>query len=257
MRFGQVARLWDKIYEPGSAEWKEYLKAHLKLGTVFDPTMTAYAASRDVMRMRNADWHDKYTLPSLMDFYAPSRVNHGSYYYDWTTHDEVAWRNFYQVWFRLLNDYKKMGGRVTASSDAGFIYNTYGFGFIHELELLQEAGFHPLEVIQTATMNPALTLHEPKGKLIEFGVVREGLLADLVILDQNPLENLKVLYGTGAVRLNDKTGKAERVGGVKYTIKDGIVYDARKLLADVAKMVEKQKQERMKTAAAGQTGQQP
>ena len=43
-----------------------------------------------------------------------------------------------------------MGGRVTASSDAGFIYNTYGFGYIHEMELLQEAGFHPLEVIQAA-----------------------------------------------------------------------------------------------------------
>jgi imidazolonepropionase-like amidohydrolase len=97
-------------------------------------------------------------------------------------------------------------------------------------------------------------LHEPKGKEIEFGVVREGLLADLVIVDQNPLENLKVLYGTGAVKLNDKTGKAERVGGIKYTIKDGIVYDAKKLLADVAKMVEKQKQERAKTTTAGQSG---
>jgi imidazolonepropionase-like amidohydrolase len=255
MRFGQVARLWDKIYEPGSTEWKEYLKAHLKLGTTFDPTMTAYAASRDVMRMRNADWHDKYTLPSLMDFYYPSRSNHGSYYYYWTSWDEIAWRNFYQVWFRLLNDYKKMGGRVTASSDAGFIYNTYGFGYIHELELLQEAGFHPLEVFQAATMNPALTLHEPKGKPIEFGVVRVGLLADLVIVDQNPLENLKVLYGVGAVKLDDKTGKAERIGGIKWTIKDGIVYDAKKLLADVARMVERQKQERLKTAATGQGAQ--
>ena len=67
------------------------------------------------------------------------------------------------------------------------------------------------------------------------------MLADMVIVDQNPLQNLKVLYGTGALRLNDKTGKAERVGGIKYTIKDGIVYDAKKLLADVAAMVEKQK----------------
>jgi hypothetical protein len=66
----------------------------------------------------------------------------------------------------------------------------------------------------------------------------------MVVVDQNPLENLKVLYGTGAVRLNDKTGKAERVGGIKYTIKDGIVYDAKQLLADVAAMVEKQKRER-------------
>jgi imidazolonepropionase-like amidohydrolase len=37
MRFGQVARLWDKIYPPGSPEWKAYLEEHLKLGTTFDP----------------------------------------------------------------------------------------------------------------------------------------------------------------------------------------------------------------------------
>src|SRR5512134_1148137 len=93
-------------------------------------------------------------------------------------------------------------------------------------------------------MNGALTLHEPKGKEIDFGVVRAGLLADMVIVDQNPLANLKVLYGTGALKLNDTTGRPEQVGGIKYTIKDGIVYDAKKLLADVAAMVEKQKRER-------------
>ena len=244
MRFGQVARLWDKIYEPGTPEWKAYLQEHLKLGTTFDPTLTIYSAGRDVMRFRNAEWHDKYTLPSLMDFYAPSRSNHGAYWYDWTTEDEIAWRNFYQVWFKLVNDYKKMGGRVTTGSDSGFIYQTYGFGYINELELLQEAGFHPLEVIQSATMNGALTLAEPTGKAPEFGIVRAGMLADMVVIDQNPLQNFKVLYGTGTLRLNEKTGKAERVGGIKYTIKDGIVYDAKQLLADVAAMVDKQKKER-------------
>jgi imidazolonepropionase-like amidohydrolase len=248
MRFGQVARLWDKIHAPGGPEWVAYLQEHKKLGTVFDPTMTAYAAGRDVMRMRNADWHDKYTLPSLMEFYSPSRANHGSYFYDWTLEDEVAWRNFYQVWFKLLNDYKKMGGRVTASADAAFIYNTYGFGNIHEMELLREAGFHPLEVIQTATYNPAKTLADASGKPMDRGVVRAGLLADLIVLDQNPLRNLKVLYGTGAVKLNDQTRRVERVGGIKYTIKDGIVYDAKKLLADVGAMVDKQKQQKRTTS---------
>lgn len=243
-RFGQVARLWDKIHPPGSPEWKAYLQEHLDLGTTFDPTMTIYSAGRDVMRARNADWHDRYTLPSLMEFYTPSRTSHGAYWYDWTTEDEIAWRNFYQVWFQLLNDYKKMGGRVTTGSDSGFIYQTYGFGYILELEMLQEAGFHPLEVIQAATMNGAMTLHEPTGAPLEFGVVRAGMLADMVLVDQNPLQNFKVLYGTGAVRLNDETGEAERVGGVKYTIKDGIVYDAKQLMADVAAMVEKQKRER-------------
>jgi len=243
-RFGQVARLWDQIHPPGSPEWKAYLQEHVKLRTIFDPTMTAYAAGRDVMRMRNADWHEKYTLPSLMDFYTPSRANHGSYFFDWTLADEVAWRNFYQVWFKLLNDYKKMGGRVTVSDDAAYIYNTWGFGFIHEMELLQEAGFHPLEVIRAATMHAAEALHEPKGQPLQFGVVRAGMLADLVLVDQNPLQNLKVLYGTGHLRLNDRTGRVERVGGIRYTIKDGIVYDAKKLLADVGAMVDAQKRVR-------------
>ncbi len=54
MRFGQVARLWDKIYEPGGLEWKAYLQEHLKLGTTFDPTFTIYSAGRDVMRFRRA-----------------------------------------------------------------------------------------------------------------------------------------------------------------------------------------------------------
>jgi len=249
-RFAQVARLWDKIHPPGSNEWQAYLKEHLRLGTVFDPTMTIYAAGRDVMRARTAEWHDKYTLPSLWDFYQPSRKSHGSYWFYWTTWDEVAWRNFYRVWMQLINDYKKMGGRVTTGADAGFIYKTYGFAYVEELELLQEAGFHPLEVIQAATRNGALTLHEPKGKEIEFGVVRPGLLADLVIVPANPLQNLKVLYGTGTPKLNDETGKVERVGGVRWTIKDGIVYDATELLADVARMVAKQKRERAAVEAA-------
>jgi imidazolonepropionase-like amidohydrolase len=248
-RFGQVARLWNTIHEPGSPQWKAYLEEHLKLGTVFDPTFTIYSAGRDLMKFRNAGWHDRYTLPSLMAFYTPSRANHGSYWYYWTTEDEVEWRNFYQVWFKLVNDYKKMGGRVTTGSDSGFIYQTYGFGYVNELEMLQEAGFHPLEVIQAATMNGAITLAEPKGQQPQFGIVRAGMLADMVLVDQNPLQNLKVLYGTGALKLNDKTGQPEQVGGVKYTIKDGIVYDAKQLLADVAAMVEKQKRSKKTTTS--------
>jgi imidazolonepropionase-like amidohydrolase len=243
-RFSQVARQWNLIHPRGSAEWKALLEELKARNAILDPTMTAYLASRDVMRRANADWHEQYTLPSLWEFYQPNRANHGSYYFDWTSWDEVAWRRFYRVWMDFLNDYKNVGGRVTVSSDAGYIYNTFGFSTIDEMELLQEAGFHPLEVIRGATLHAAQALFEPKGKPIEFGVVRAGLLADLVVVPEDPIANLKVLYGTGAVRLNDQTGKSERVGGIKYTIKDGIVYDARRLLADVARMVEKQKKER-------------
>ena len=187
---------------------------------------------------------ENYTLPSLADYYDPSRVNHGSYFYDWTTWDEVAWKKFYQRWGEFVNDFKNAGGRVTVGSDAGFIYSTFGFANIVEMEMLQEAGFHPLEVIRGATMHAAQSLQEPLGETVNFGTIRPTFLADFAIVDENPIQNLKVLYGTGTPRLNDETGMVDRVGGVRYTIKDGIIYDAKELLADVARMVERQKTER-------------
>lgn len=239
-RFGQVARQWNMV-KPRGEKWNALLEEFLELDYFLNPTMAIYSAGRDVMRARNADWHEKYTLPTLMDYYQPSRENHGAYWFYWTTHDEVAWKKFYQVWMTFLNDYKNMGGKVTVGSDAGFIYQTYGFTTIQELEMLQEAGFHPLEVIRAATLHGAEEIFHPLKKPIEYGVVREGLLADMIIIDENPLANLKVLYGTGAVKLNDENRQVERVGGVEYTIKDGIVYNAKQLLDDVEQMVQKQK----------------
>ena len=246
-RFENVGQLWNQIHEPGSEEWDELMDRFLELDFGIDPTMTIYEASRDVMRSRNADWHEEYTLPSQADFYEPSRQAHGSYWFYWTTEDEVAWKNFYDRWMQFLNEYKNRGGIVTTGSDSGFIYKLYGFDYIREFELLREAGFHPLEVLRSATMYGAMELNRPKGLEPSFGMIRPGLKADLVVIDQNPLENLKVLYGTGAVRLNDDTGKVERIGGIKYTIKDGIIYDAKKLLADVREMVIRAKAERVTT----------
>ena len=70
-----------------------------------------------------------------------------------------------------------------------------------------------------------------------IGSIRVGKQADLVVTAHNPLRNFKVLYGTGHFRLGED-GQPTRVGGVKYTIKGGVVYDARELLADVRSIVE-------------------
>jgi imidazolonepropionase-like amidohydrolase len=87
----------------------------------------------------------------------------------------------------------------------------------------------------------AEAINAPRGTKTEFGIIRPGMLADLVFVDQNPIENLKVLYGTGWMRVNDTTGAVDRVGGIKYVMKDGILYDAKKLLRDVEVMVQNAK----------------
>jgi imidazolonepropionase-like amidohydrolase len=108
---------------------------------------------------------------------------------------------------------------------------------VRELEMLQEAGFHPLEVLQSATLKGA----ELMGMDDEIGTVEVGKKADFVILDENPLANFKLLYGTGHIRLDREAGEVQRVGGVKYTVKDGIVFDAKALLEDVRGLVQERR----------------
>ncbi len=233
-RFGEAGRLWKQAAPPFSDRWNAVMDSLIALDFTLVPTFVAYLASRDLMRQSRNIWHALYTMPSLWEFYRPNRRAHGSYWFYWTTEDEVDWRENYRLWMTFINEYKNRGGRVCLGSDSGYIYNLYGFGYIQEMELLREAGFHPLEVIWSATLKGA----EAIGLDHEIGSVEVGKKADFVIVEENPLENLKVLFGTGALKLNDDNGQVERVGGVRWTIKDGILYDAKALLADVRRMVD-------------------
>lgn len=232
-RFGQAGRLWQQAAAAGSDKWNAVRDELIELDFTLVPTFTIYEANRDVMRARDAEWHETYTLPALQTFFMPDPELHGSYHFDWTTADEIAWRESFRIWMDFVNDYKNSGGRVVTGSDAGFIFKLFGFAYIRELELLQEAGFHPLEVIQSATLNGAELL----GMEDEIGSIIPGKKADIVLLEENPVANFKVLYGTGHMYLDRDTGELKRIGGVSYTIKDGIVFDAKELLGDVERMV--------------------
>lgn len=235
-RFGEAGKLWKQAAEPGSEKWNHLIDTLLAYDFTLDPTFNIYEASRDLHRARRLEWHDEYTLPSLWKFYQPNRDSHGSYWFNWGTEQELAWKENYRLWMHFINDYKNKGGRVTTGSDNGFIWQTYGFGYIRELEMLREAGFTPLEVIRSATLYGAQALGMEK----DLGSIEVGKLADLVIIDQNPLANLQVLYGTGAIQVT-ADNQVVRVGGVKYTVKNGIVYDAKKMLEDVKKIVSSSK----------------
>ncbi|WP_218579336.1 amidohydrolase family protein [Phytohabitans houttuyneae] len=86
-------------------------------------------------------------------------------------------------------------------------------------------GTAPLEIVRAATLAGAELL----GIAGEVGSVEAGKLADLAVVREDPLANLKTLNGLGHLRA-DAEG-VRRVGGVAYTVKGGIVYDAPALLA--------------------------
>ena len=83
---------------------------------------------------------------------------------------------------QFINEYKNKGGRVTLGSDAGYIYKLYGFAYIQEMELFREAGFHPLEIFQSASIKAAEVLRRDH----ELGTIEVGKLADMVLVDANP-----------------------------------------------------------------------
>ena len=236
-RFGEAGRLWAQTAKSGSEKWNEVMETLLERNFGLSPTFNAYIATRDVMRMARAEWQADYTLPGLWNWFRPHRRNHGSYWFYWTLEDEIDWKNNYRLWMQFVNEYKNRGGRVTVGSDSGYTYNLYGFGFIQEMELLREAGFSPLEVVHSATLQGARQLWIDE----DYGSIEVGKKADIVVVAENPLENLHVLLGTGAIRLNDATQQVERVGGIRYTIKDGIVYDSRELRRKVRDMVNEEK----------------
>jgi len=228
MRFRWAGRLWR---EADPTRLQDVLKAMVKGKVAWNPTLDIYEASRDLQRAESQPWFNEYLHPTLSKYFRPDAANHGSYFANWSSTDEAFWKENYRIWFQAVRDFEKLGGVLGVGEDAGFIYQVYGFGLIRELELQQEAGFQLLKVLQHATANNALIL----GESARLGRVRPGFLADLIVLNGNPLEDLKTFYPP---RADAAAGPGE---GVAWTIKDGIPYDAQRMLREVRELVARAK----------------
>ncbi|HKY03962.1 MAG TPA: amidohydrolase family protein [Blastocatellia bacterium] len=236
-RFRYAGRLWR---EANPEKLLKVLEGMVEAGVAWVPTLDIYEASRDLQRAQSQPWFAEYLHPTLEEYFRPNPANHGSYFIGWTSTDEAFWKENYRIWMSALREFERRGGLIGVGEDAGFIYQMYGFGLIREMELHQEAGFHPIKVIQHATGNNAKIL----GQQDRLGRVRVGYLADLIVVNGNPLENLKVLYPTGVDQIRD--GKTVRTGGIEWTIKDGVPYHGPTLLAEVKQIVSKARAGRAK-----------
>ncbi len=228
LRFARAGELYAQA-DPGKL--RDVVELMAAKGVAWSPTLSIYEASRDAIRAQNLPWYREYLHPSMELFWRPNLENHGSYFVGWGNTQEVRWRQNYRIWMDALRHFGRQGGVITTGDDAGYIYSLYGFGLVRELELQQEAGFHPLEVIAHATANGAALI----GKADRLGKVRVGFTADLLVVNGNPLENLRILNPAGTdVVVN---GQVVRGGGVEWTIKDGIPYHGPTLMAEVREMV--------------------
>jgi imidazolonepropionase-like amidohydrolase len=99
---------------------------------------------------------------------------------------QAWWQKQYANDFKLAGEMHRAGVRMLAGSDSLDRFVFPGESLHKELQLLQEDGFSPMEALQSATRDAARFL----GREYEFGTIRSGQLADLVLLDANPLENI-------------------------------------------------------------------
>jgi imidazolonepropionase-like amidohydrolase len=249
-RFALIGRLFLQS-NFNLARLSELLDLMVQRGVAWTPTFSCYEASRDPIRARNLPWNKDYLHPALEEYFRPDLEHHGGYLAGWTTTQQVQWRQHFRLWMEAVHDFALKGGLVTVGDDAGFIVGAlYGFCFARELEMLEEAGFRPLEVIKLATVNGAKLLRLDD----RLGRVRKGFIADLLVVNGNPLENLGILnpYGYDILTYEGKPVsnlsplvpgdpriKVVHGGEIEWTIKNGIPYHVPDLLEEVKDMVAK------------------
>lgn len=111
----------------------------------------------------------------------------------------------------IAKTYYDMGGTVVAGTDTPALMFTYpGMALHRELEIFVEIGFTEIEALQAATVNAAKSIN-----LNDIGTLQEGKIADLVILNKNPLENIK------------------HTQDIEFIIKGGKVYNQEDILRSI------------------------
>ncbi len=127
----------------------------------------------------------------------------GGFTADWTPKDFARGR---ALWGKLLSLTRAMheaGIVITAGTDYPNPWVVPGASFHRELEILVEAGLSPMDVLRIATWNGAYAL----GRHGRIGAVAAGWDADLVVLDANPLKDIR---NTRRIRLVIRRGKLYR-----------------------------------------------
>lgn len=139
----------------------------------------------------------RYVPQSVREEWSPQR----QLLYRYRTPEFIVYnKRLFQKEMELVGAMHRAGVEFMAGTDVGGAYTYYGFSLHDELALFVEAGFTPMEALQAATRNPARFL----GELNSQGTVERGKLANLVLLEASPLENIRNTQQINAVVPNGR-----------------------------------------------------
>ena len=109
--------------------------------------------------------------------------------------DAARGRRFVELRHRLLRALRDAGAGLLLGADAPQVYNVPGYATLRELESLVAAGLTPFQALQAGTRNPAIALGVPES----FGTIQVGRRADLLLLEADPLVDIRNVWKRAGV----------------------------------------------------------
>lgn len=210
------------IFEGSSPLEDEFIKGAKtedKFLSTYDPKLAdalfALLAKNQTWQCPTLVWERGGNLIDLSDFTHDSRAKYAPAYWkdvtwkrftaeikhDFNTTDLATRRRFVDKELEVVKTMHRAGIPFLAGTDTPpGVYIFPGFSLHEELQRFVAAGFTPLEALQTATLNPAKFLAMED----RLGAIEKGKLADMVLLDANPLDDIRNTQKIAGVVVNGR-----------------------------------------------------
>lgn len=194
----RIAARGNRMLDTYSDQKSERLLALLAKNHTWQvPTLLAKHVNTFVDEISKVDDASyRYIPASIREGWSPDK----NFYYRYRTSEFIAYqKRLFQKELETVGAMNRAGVPIMAGTDGG-PYTVPGFGLHQELALLVEAGLTPMEALQAATINPAKFL----GESDMLGTVERGKIANLILLEKNPLENISNTQRIEGVVVNGK-----------------------------------------------------
>ena len=192
-----------QLVTPGMREFKEIAKIYIDKKVWYDATLTAYGYFGDRGSEEFKPWvkEREFFTPYVQELVKKKQYR-----------DRPMFGRIYKGKLKTIAEFWRMGGQITLGtdhfSDGNFLP---GFGAHREIDAFVRSGIPPSDVLKIATINGAKALKIDK----DHGSIEPGKVADLFIIEGNPLKNIR------------------NTRNVQTVIRAGKLHDSKKLLESV------------------------